>query len=277
MDSFATLHAQRLQRWHQTTETHIVDTTAAAHLIEQMSLVTLYPVSSEIPNLFHAYLGDPEAQTDSGWDTPSGEVYTWRWLLGRQNVALYTALIRRRPTWIHWILLPAIIRLCGELRTPDELYTAGVLSSDARRIAQVLATSRDALSTGELRKQAGFPTGTAYRAAYLKAVEELDSKLLLAKVFSSDGDQMSHALVSIRYPETLESARGMTEDDALDSLLRIYLPYAVYAVPPTLAKHLNLNESKLRATLDRFVQRQEVTSIAFPEHKHPIYVWQIGL
>src|SRR6266568_318287 len=110
---------QRLHNWCKIRETRLTGDHMAPAFIERVGVATLYPASPEIPNLFWAYLGDPEARTDSGWDTPSGEVYTWRWKLGRKSAAFYTALIRRRPTWIRWSLLPAILRLCGSLRSPD--------------------------------------------------------------------------------------------------------------------------------------------------------------
>src|SRR5689334_16141288 len=96
---------QRLHHWGQTPKTQLPGVQAALAFIERVGIATLYPASPEFPNLFSAYMGSPDAKTDSGWDTPSGEVYTWRWTLGRSSAAFYTALIRRRPTWIRWSLL----------------------------------------------------------------------------------------------------------------------------------------------------------------------------
>jgi hypothetical protein len=249
----ATQHAQRLERWSQTPSTRIPDPQAAAAFIDRVGIATLFPVSSEIPNLFHAYVGDPTATTSSTWDSPSGHVYSWRWALGRQEAAFYSALVRKRPTWVSWTLLPAILRVRGELRVPDELYHRGELSAHAYRIAQVLEESGGVLSTGEVRRAAGFPTGKEQRAAYLKAIEELDTRLLLAKVFSPDDDDMRHALVSVRYPHQLAVAEEMTRDEALDRFLRAYLPNAIYVEPPLLAKHLMIPEAELRASLARVV------------------------
>ncbi len=263
---------RRLERWHQTVQTHIGGPEEAAQLIAQVGIATLYPASPEIPNLFHAYVGDPDARAQSEWDSPAGEVYGWRWDLGRQEAAFYTAIVRRRPTWVAWSLLPAVIRLLGELRTPDELYDAGILSSDAYRIAQALDDSGGVLSTGELRKRAGFPTGKSQRAAYLKAVEELDTRLLLAKVFAAGDDDMRHALVAIRYPDHLSAAERMTREEALEQLLTAYLPHAVYAAPALLAKHLKLAEAELRAGFDRLVEQGLAAKTTLPEYKGECYV-----
>jgi hypothetical protein len=272
----AALRAHRLAQWRQTPQTRLADAQAGAELIQQLGIATLYPVSPEVPNLFSAYVGDPEAQTDSGHDTPSGEIYTWRWTLGRKEVAFYAPLVRGRPTWVRWDLLPAVLRLCGETRTPDELSDMGIISAGAYRIAQALEECGGTLSTGELRKAAGFPTGKAERAAFLKAVAELDARLMLAKVFApgDESDQdMRHALVALRYRDQVAAADRLTHEQALDAVLSAYLPHAVYAVPPTLAKHLKLDDELLRTALERMVAAGQAVPATFPEHKGTCYVW----
>jgi hypothetical protein len=267
------LHAQRLERWRQTPATRIHSAEEAHELIERVGIATLFAASSEVPNLYHAYVGDPAAGTQSEWDSPSGEVYGWRWALGRQNAAFYTAIVRGKPTWVSWALLPALIRLRGELRPLDELYAAGELSSAARRITQALDAAGGVLSTGDLRRQAGFPTGKQQRAAYLKALDELDTRLLLAKVFSTDDLDMRHALVRVLYKDHVAAAERITRQEALATLLLAYLPHAVYALPRVLARHLGVPEEELRAGLDHLARAGHVTATTFPEHKGACYVW----
>lgn len=268
------LYRLRLERWSQTPQTRIPDSLHAATMINRVGLATLYPASPEIPNLFHGYMGTHDAPTDSGHDSPSGHVYGWRWDLGRAEAAFYTAVVRRRPTWVSWALLPAVIRLLGEPRTPDELYDLGAISADAYRIAQVLEGAESALSTSELRREAGFPVGKERRAAYLKAVDELETRLLLAKVFSVDDLDMRHALVSVRYPEHGEAAEQMTREEALDHFLATYVPHAVYAAPARLAKHLGLPERELRAGLEQLKATGRVSVVALPFEATPCYVWE---
>jgi len=269
------MQAARRARWHQTATDRIADPEDAVRLIAAAGVATLYPASPEIPNLFHAYTGDPASKIDSGHSSPSGEVYGWRWALGRREAAFYSVLARGRPTWVGWSMLPAVLRLCGETRSPDELFRAGEISADAQRIARVLGVADDALSTGELRRQAGFPTGKPQRAAYLKAVDELDTRLLLAKVFSAAEDdiEMRHALVRTRYPDAVGIAAGLSREAALDTFLAAYLPLAVYAVPAVLAKDLRLPDAVLRAGLDRMVGAGRAATLALPGQKGGCYLW----
>ena len=272
MDQHA-LHAQRLERGGQTPGTRIGGPEGAVALIERVGVATLFPASAEVPNLYHAYMGDPEARTDSGHDSPSGEVYGWRWALGRREAAFYTAIVRNRPTWVGWALLPAVLRLRGELRGAPELHEAGELSGNALRVAQALEAAGGVLSTGELRREAGFPTGKDQRAAYLKAVEELDTRLLLAKVFAAGDDDMRHALVRARYPEQVAAAEKLTREEALARVLAVYLPPAVYAVPAVLAKDLRLPEAELRAGLGRLVEAGRAVEVELSGQKGTCYVW----
>lgn len=256
----ATLQALRLERWCQTEQTRIADFTAGARLVDRVGIATLYPVSPEIPNLLHAYTGTPTTKPTSDWESASGDVYTWRWELGRMEAAFYTAIVRGRPTLVSWQLLPAVLSLLGDQRSPDELHDLGLLSTGAYRIATALEESGGVLETGELRRAAGFPIGKEQRAAFLRAVAELDRRLLLAKVFSRDDQDMRHTLVSMRYPEHAARAAALPREEALRQLLTTYLPHAVYALPVPLAKHLGLPIEEVRSVLEELVAAGEATT-----------------
>jgi len=264
---------QRLYNWCQTSETRLSGESMASAFIERVGVATLYPASPEFPNLFSAYVGDPHTKTDSGWETPSGEVYGWRWTLGRSSAAFYTTLIRRRPTWIRWSLLPAILRLCGVLRPPEELYEAGRLSIEAYRIVQTLEAAMGALATSELRERAGFPRGASSRAVYLKAVEELEGHLLLAKVFLSEDEAMYHTLVRKQYPDQVAAAERTTLEEALDQFLQVYLPQAVYANPPVLAKDLKIPAVALSTAFERLMAAHQVDLIPLTRNNSG-YLWR---
>ncbi len=290
--AFAELRAQRLAAWRQTPERRISGPDEGAELIGALGLVTLYPVTPEAPNLYHAYVGDPDRPTDSKWDSPSGEVYTWRWVLGRREVACYSVVVRKRPTWIAWDLLPAVLRLLSEPRMPDELLHLGVISPDAHRVARALEEADRPLSTSELREAARFPTGKEQRAAYQKALAELDTRLLLARVFSPDaraasdpapaegeasGESemtgMGHTLFSVSYREHVNAAERMTREQAFDQLLTRYLPGAIWAATKPLARALNLPQPELDAALARLQEQGQTRPLALKEIPGPAWLW----
>jgi hypothetical protein len=274
MNSIADVQALRRERWGQTPDTRLPNAEAAPALINRLGLVTLFQASPEVPNLYHAYMGDPNAKTIAKWDSPSGEVYSWRWTLGRQGVAFYTTLVCRRSTWISWDLLPAVLRLCGERRGTDEMYDTGALTPEAYRIVQALEEAEGTLTTSQLRKAANFPVGKSSRAAYLKALEELEIRLLVAKFFQAGEDDTFHTLLYARYPDYVQQAEALTREAALDQVLATYLPQAVYAVPTVLARHLRLPEPELRAGLERLCAAGQAEAAQLAEVKGTCYLWR---
>ncbi len=62
---------------------------------------------------------------------------------------------------------------------------------------------------------------------------------------------MHHTLVRKQYPDQVAEAERMTLDEALDQFLQIYLPQAIYANPPILAKDLKLPAATLYTALER--------------------------
>lgn len=261
----------RIQGWRQVSDRRVPDAAAATQLIEEAGIATVYPASSEVANLFHAHMGDPEAKTDSKWDSPSGTVYTWRWTIGTAGSAFYATVVRKRPTFVTWPLVPAILRLTADLRTPDELFDFGVISADAYRIAQVLEGSEEPIGTGDIRKQGGFPTGKDHSNRYHKGLAELENRLLVTSEFlPSEGvgeGIKHHGLMYVRRRADVEAALMMSQEAAVDALLQAYLPAAAYVEPRALAKHLRVPEADMEAGVERLEASGRVHRIAVPGAK----------
>jgi len=249
------LQERRLRSWCQDRSNRVPDPASAAEFIQRHGLATLYPASSEVPNLLWAYVSEPNFKGEAKWDSPSGDVYGWRWDLGRSSAAFYGALVAKKPTWIAWDVLPTVLGFAMDRREPEQQYSDGLLSNDAIRVVRAFEGTSGVLSTKELRLRAGFPTGKAERAAYLKAVEELDSRLFLAKTFDAEGkgDDMSHALVKIKYAPQVAEALAMEPGQAFERFLKGYLPKAIYFDPKVLAKHLRLPPLMVEAASDTLI------------------------
>jgi hypothetical protein len=259
------LLARRRRNWCQDGERRVADPADALKFIERVGVATLYGASPEFPSLYQAYMSDPNPPSFATWDSPSGEVYGWRWALGRPHSAFYGVIVAKKPTWAAFRLLPTVIGALMERRTPEELYEAGELSANARRIAEAFDGTEGVLSTADLRTRAGFEKGKANRAAYLKAVEELDARLWLAKRFAAEegpGDEMLHALVDIHYAEAAAAGRAMDPADALMELLGEILKHSVFLDPKPLGRHLNVSVERLRRALDQLVNHGRAVTLA---------------
>lgn len=250
---FESLKRHRMRNWFQDGEATLETSADGAAFIDRVKLATLYAPSSEFPSLLLGHVGQQSYVAEATWDSPAGFVYGWRWEIGKPGLAFYSTIVAKKPTWVSWPLLPVVLAALMERRDPEEVYRAGDMSRDAYRVFEALRASDRPLVTGDLRARAGFPTGKENRAAYLKAVEELESRLLLAKVFEADseGDEMGHAAVSQQYPDAWRAALTMPQDDAVVLLVREYLESAVYIEPSTFSRHLRLPQALVSAAIER--------------------------
>jgi len=252
----------------------VPDAAAAADLINCCGIATVYPTSTEVANLFHAHVGDPKAKTENKWDSPSGRVYSWRWEIGRKGSAFYGTVVRKRPTFVMWSLLPAILRLMGDLRTPDELFDFGIISNNAYKIARVLDGSREPLGTSDIRRQAGFPMGRDNSAAYHKGLAELENRLLVTSEFvAQEGEATKHhGLMFERRRADVDAASAMTIEQAVDTLLEGYIPSAAYIRPAVLAKDLRIEEPDISAGVERLVTSGKLEPATAPGLNGSCYV-----
>jgi hypothetical protein len=265
----------RAERWGQTPATRIAGPEEAAALIGRVGIATLFPASPEFADLYAAFVG-PGVPTDSGHSTPSGEVYTWRWELGRREVAFYGAVVRGKPTWVAWDLLPALLRLLGDARPLAAQVADGLLSDDSRRVAEALEGNGGALTTGDLRRLAGFETGRERRAAYLRAIAELDRRLLIGRGFGPpdepDDHDMRQLLIAPRHPDAIAAADDLDAETAMRHVLTRYLDGAAFIRPTIFARHLRLEQGSVDRSLAAMtttglVERQRPTG-----EQHEIYL-----
>ncbi len=260
----------RDERWCQTPSTRLSSWADAPALIDRAGITTLFPASPEVADLYAAFVG-PGVPTDSGHSTPSGDVYGWRWELGRREVAFYGAIVRGKPTWMAWDLLPALLRLRG-LPSAGEQHATGSLSVDARRIVDALADNGGTLTTGDLRRAAGFETGRERRAAYLRAITELDRRLVLGRGFGPpddpDDQDMRQTLIASRYPDAVAAAGALNVDGALRQLLTRYVFAAVVIRPVILARDLGLDRADVERSLAGLATDGLVRRVRFEGEKN---------
>lgn len=251
--NIAALHERRLAAWSQTPETRLAGWADAPALIGRAGIATLFPVSPEVADLYAGFVG-PGVPTEAGHSTPTGQVYGWRWELGRREAAFYGTAVRGKPTWVAWDVLPALLRLRGDTRPVEAQAADGLLSADAVRIAGGLAANGGALTTGELRRVAGFETGRDRRAAYLRAIAELDRRMIIGRGFGPPDQPGDHdarqLLVTDRYPAAVAAAADLDPAAAMRTLLGRYLDGAVFIRPALFARHLGLDRHAIEVALN---------------------------
>lgn len=272
--AIAALMQRRLAAWSQTPETRLAGWADAPALVERAGIATLFPVSPEVADLYAGFVG-PGVPTEAGHATPTGQVYGWRWELGRREAAFYGTAVRGKPTWVAWDVLPALLRLRGDTRPVEAQAADGLLSADAVRIADGLAANGGVLTTGELRRVAGFETGWDRRAAYLRAIAELDRRMIIGRGFGPPDRPGDHdarqLLVTDRYPDAVAAAADLDPAAAMRTLLGRYLDGAVFIRPVLFARHVGLERSEIEMALNGMTADGLVGSVSFHDEPTPIF------
>jgi hypothetical protein len=252
METADKLLAQRRKIWRQDGTRNLVDPVDAASFLKEVGVCTHYAVSPEFPNLLHAYVGDPSYKAEASWDSPAGQIYPWRWEMGRASAGFYGALVKHKPTWVSWDLLPLVLGAMRDRRDPEDLYQAGELSQHAVRLADALRSAGGPMATAQLRATCGFSVGKENRAAYLKGLEELEARLWVCKVFVADQaeeadteSRMSHVWVGLHTPDAVEASERMSPEDATAKLgAELLARYRLFD-PKVVARALRLSPDLL--------------------------------
>ena len=75
-----------------------------------------------------------------------------------------------------------------------------------------------------------------------------------------------------QYPEQVAEASRLSLDEALDQFLQVYLPQAVYAHPPILAKDLKISAAALSSTFERLMAAHQVVQVPLAKNTSG-YLW----
>ena len=151
----------------------------AARWINTVGCALLFPdPKSGLPSLWEA-LGREPINTLT-WDDDVALLWDWKDQLPRKRLAWYGKFFRGKGTLIAPKILPSLSAAIGTpwtVESSEILYSRGLLSAEARRIAAALV-AEGALPTLALRHACGFSDKRG-NVRFKKAMQELQAKLLV--------------------------------------------------------------------------------------------------
>src|SRR5947207_7308924 len=157
-------------------------------------------------------------------DRKWGWMWGWKDELPEEKRLYYGKLLVRKPTFVSMKMLPTFYATFGRGGDADdhlEDVRAGRLSEIARRIIEFLAVNGET-QTKRMRSARGI-TSQDGRAAYAKAIEELQRLMYVARVRAvGEGREdynYTYDLFVHRYPETVRAAERASSADAMSALL----------------------------------------------------------
>jgi hypothetical protein len=200
----------------------------AVSFVNERGYIFFWPMKNVVmPSLWAAAAGDRPVPNEH--DDP-GHV-TWGWkdsLLGKGHW-YYGRVLRKRNTFISLDILPYFYALSPNYGDPNEDYLIdyeqGRLTAAARQIYEVLL-QKGPQDTVALRKSAGL-TSRASDSEYQHAMEVLQTSFRILPVGVSEAGAWNYAfvydIVSHHFPDLIERAHLISEAEARQKLLALYL------------------------------------------------------
>ena len=171
------------------------------------------------------------------WDADVARLWEWKDQLPRRRRAWYGKLFRGKGKLIAARLLPHFSVAAGtpwELRAAEILYTRGLLSPAARKIAGLLVREGP-LPTLALRYRCGFADARA-NARFKKAMAELECRLLVTHFGTQEEEGAAwpstvYELVPRAFARLAGRARSLSAEEARRAIERAFALLAPQATP----------------------------------------------
>lgn len=207
---------------------HVSSKKEAIQFVNQRGFVFFWPIKDILlPSLWAAVAGDravAEAHDDPGH-------VTWGWkdsLLGARRW-YYAKVLRKRATIISLETAPLFYALSNNFGSPDEdyliQYMQGQMIQEAKAVYEVLL-DKGPMDTISLRRAAHL-TSRESDSRFNRALVYLqgDFKILPVGISQAGGWRYAfiYDLVHRHYPDLIELARYIQENDARQKLIHTYL------------------------------------------------------
>jgi hypothetical protein len=215
--------------------TQIKSPEAAVAYVNERGYIFFWPVKNMLmPSLWTAVAGDRPVPNEH--DDPGHITWSWKDSLLGKGRWYYGRVLRKRNTFISLDVLPYFYALSPNYGDPSEDYLIdyeqGRLTAAAKQIYEVLL-NKGPQDTIALRKSAGL-TSRSSDSEYMHALDVLQTSFRIMPVGVSEAGAWHYAfiydIVSRHFPDLIERAHPISEAEARQKLVEIYLA-SVGAVP----------------------------------------------
>jgi hypothetical protein len=194
--------------------------------VNQRGFVYFWPIKDiPLPSLWTAAAGDrPVADAH---DDPGHVTWGWKDNALDKRIWYYAKVLRKKATIISLEVAPYFYALSENYGSPEEdhiiAYQEGRMTSAAKQVYEALLDGP--LNTIELRKKAHL-TSQGSDTEFNRALEVLQADFKILPVGVAQAGSWNYALIyaitAYHYPDLPEKARGISEAQAREKLLRLY-------------------------------------------------------
>jgi hypothetical protein len=233
---------------------------------------------SELPCLWHAACGErqPVYPEHTHSDPYIGLVWEAKDVLPAQRKIYYGKALKNRPSMISLTYLPFFYRLVAGQAGPDRYlrdYMRGVLSPAAKRIMEALL-DRSPQVTSELKLSSGY-AHPRKRTEFDRAMAELQMSLQVCKIAEFyDPFSFLWDLVSLRYLEQIDAARGVTDGEARRRILEKYFEIVGVSEQAAIVRLFQWEPGATTGTLQEMRREGVLVPVLFRGEKKEQLGWQ---
>lgn len=230
----------------------------AVEYVKERGFIFFWPVKGySFPSLWGAVAGDrPVAD---GHDDPGHVTWNWKDSLIDKKVWYYARVLKHKNTFISLDSVKFFYALSPNYGEPEidllDQYNQGLLPLEVKLIFEAL-NKNGPLDTLSLRKEAHL-AGAGSQSPFNRALDILQGQLRVMPVAVSEAGAWKYAFVydlTHRYlPEIPESARYITENQAMDHLLRLFFKSLGAANIKQVTALFKWDAGLTRRSLDRLV------------------------
>ena len=206
---------------------HLATPEQAVGFVKERGFIFFWPVKGfAFPSLWGAVAGN-KAVADKH-DDPGHISWNWKDMLIDKKVWYYARVLRHKNTLISMDTVKYFYALSPNYGEPEldliDQYNQGALPLEAKLIFEAL-NKNGPLDTISLRKEARL-AGANSQSPFNRALDILQAQLRVLPVAISEAGAWKYAyvydLTHRYYPHLPERARFITENQAMDQLLRLF-------------------------------------------------------
>lgn len=265
LPGLAQLERERDVTFRRTSTRRVRGETSALRFIEEVGFCTAFSRRVNIPCLWVAVCGrrDPRLPLHTHHDPAIGLTWQLKDSLPEKKLVFYARVLRRLPTFIALDYLPCFHRLFAPACEGDSPHDRrsqafagrvplGAVSMPARGILDRLRM-HPTQSTAQLRLHAYYGERAMSKAAFEKAIAELQQKFLVVRTEAQYEPKFTYIwdLFERQFPAAARAAQRLTREQALDRILAKYFSVVRYARPADLHALFGLHSFEARTALKR--------------------------
>lgn len=206
---------------------HLTTPEQAIDYVNKRGFIFFWPVKGyPFPSLWSAVAGDRPVSDEH--DDPGHITWGWKDALLDKRVWYYARVLKKKNTLVSLDMMKFFYTLSPNYGEPEidlaVQYSEGQLPLEAKLVFDALVKNGP-LDTLSLRKAAHL-TGPGSQSPFNRALDMLQAQLRVLPVAVSEAGAWKYAFVydltHRYYPEIVESARFITESQAMDHLLTCF-------------------------------------------------------